>query len=91
MVATHSEQKLANTRWLRERQDAVLRDKRLADAEVATKIAAFCHSVIWYTSIFSHSTDRDQVQCGELKLEVLRLLSELVGAPYQLAILDLGL
>ncbi len=92
LFAIRAERKLEYQKWVRGREDDVRRDVRLAVAEVANKLAALAHAVMWFT--YKTVATKQEPSPSILETfdkEVHELTSNLVGAQIRLAELDSSL
>jgi hypothetical protein len=92
LLAIRAERQLEYQKWVRGREDDVRRDIRLAVAEVATKLAALAHAVMWFTYKTVNSAGRMSPSAFETyQKEIHELISGIVGAQIRLAALDKSL
>ena len=76
-------------KWLRSRRDIVYRDTRLAAGDLATKLAKFVHSTMWFTYSIDENDRTNWKQLTHYYLaEPHTLLAAVKGAEVRLAAMD---
>jgi hypothetical protein len=89
-LTSRAQSKQEYKKWARALKDDVRRDIRLAIADVAEKLAAFAHSMMWTT----YSVTRTNANLKEIvdayEKESHELISRLVSSQIRLAALDIN-
>jgi hypothetical protein len=90
LLTSRAQSHQESEKWVRAREDDVRRDIRLAIADVAEKLAAFAHSMMWTTYRVNRTNANLKEIVDTYGKESHELIGRLVSSQIRLAALDMN-